>query len=636
MFQWKRTRAPGALEESRSRRAQWQADLLFLLFASWMIGKQYLALRAIGQGGWERVLLAIIGSVLVVSPWIRLARGRWQALAYLLLNGLLTTVVYGDIIYFRQFGDLVSIASLRFAGQLTTVSSSVTALIQPSDVWLWADLPLFLLLALLPQGARELWLAGARLRSAVAVALVGVIIVGVLAAGDPVLAEKYYGHTMVSSRMGLINYHAFDTGSYLRRMASKLSASDEEVAEVKGWFEKKRRAAAAPSALWGKYRGKNVIVLQIESLQAFPLGLRVEGQEITPNLNRLAAESLHFTNFYHQTGQGVTSDADLLANCSLYPTRTGAVYYDYATNDFRCMPRLVREAGYKAVAMQGMPPDFWNLQAVYPHVGFERYYSIKDFNADEKIGIGLSDESFLRQAAHKLKGLSEPYYAFLATLTSHGPFDFEGLPRTLRLGKLEGTKAGHYLQAVHYTDKAIGLFLQQLKAEGILDRSVLVMYGDHTGVWPHESGMADLLGFSKDDAVANNRTEDRVPFMVRLPDGGLTGERPQIAGQVDIAPTLAGLLGIHLDDAYFMGRDLLSKEQGVIAYYNGNALDGKHLFLHKEGDPESGKCFAETTGARVELSACDSLAEQARRQLEISRLIVERNLMNELLAPAQR
>jgi lipoteichoic acid synthase len=612
------------------------AFLPYVIFFYWMIYKQRAGLIASGIMPGPAMLLAAVGAFLVISPWFYRATGRKRMLMMALLDVGITFILFADILYYRQFGDLVSIASLRFVPQLLTVGDSVLALLRPGDLWLWADVAVLIGLALLPRRPAGHWLgmlqqARLSLKASLALSVLGAAVVTAIALLDPYLSAKYYGHSMVASRMGLLNYHFFDIGNYLGRLTTRLIPSAPAVAEVKEYFAPEPSAPPKEAPLYGIAKGKNVIMIQLESFQAFALGLKVDGQEVTPNLNRLATESINFTDFYTQTGQGVTSDADLLGNCSLYPTRTGAVYYDYANNDFRCTPWLLRQNGYKAVAMQGMPPDFWNLAAVYPHVGFEKYYNLKDgFVADEKIGIGLSDVSFAKQAAAHLKALPEPYYAFLVTLTSHGPFDFENLPRELKLGELEGTEAGHYLHAVHYTDKAIGLLMDQLKADGTLDDSVVMLYGDHAGIFRGNTGIPELLKIDEKDEVGWTRMEKRMPFMIRLPGGAHAAEMDGAAGQVDIAPTLAGLLGVPTHSTYFFGRNLMAEPGGLVPFYTGSALNDDLLFWSRDSNPALGKCYDRRSGKEVEIGQCSRIAEQAAETLRISRLLVSRNLIGQL------
>lgn len=628
------------------RKPWWQAfglaDLLHLTIAALLIYKQRMALEMMGIAPGPGNLLASAGVTLLITALVRRASGRWQGLLWLLISGLLSLLIYADVVYFRQFGDLVSVAAMRQIHQLSTVGDSVTALIQPGDLWFFADLPPLAALLLLPSAHARRWFARRSWPAVLGAAALGLLAATCVASTDPLLTAKYYGHSNVGSRLGLLNYHAFDLGEFAGKMAVRLKPQTREIAAIQDWFAAKKRGGGVVLAsgqtpgpvvnpFSGLAAGKNVIVVQLESFQSFPLGMTIAGQEVTPNLNRLMGESLYFPNFYTQTGQGVTSDADLLANCSLFPTRTGAVYYDYAGNDFRCLPGVLKEQGYETVAMQGIAPDFWNLAAVYPRIGFDRYDSERAYDTGEQIGLGVSDESFLRQSVEKLKALPEPYYAFLVTLTSHGPFDFENMPHELSLGSLEGTKAGNYLQAVHYTDRAVGQFIDQLKAEGLLDRAVLLVYGDHMGVSRHDEAM-DQLGLAE-DPVGQLQMEKRVPLLIRLPEGTHAGEYAEAAGQVDLAPTVAGLLGLPGDQALFMGRDLLATAGGVVPFYRGSAVDDTHLYLSPDdaSESEGGLCYRLDTGEPTDVEACASLRDRSAEQLRISRLLVERNLVPAVL-----
>ena len=387
------------------------------------------------------------------------------------------------------------------------------------------------------------------------------------------------------------------------------------------------------SPLAGIARGKSVIVLQVEALQDFSLQLEVGGEPVAPNLRRLAAESVRFTNFYAQTGQGNTADADLIGNCSLYPSRTGAVYYDYATNDFRCMPELLKEQGYGTFALQSMPPDFWNLVTVYPAIGFDRYFSKKAFVQDEKLGLALSDRSFLRQAAEHLEAQPRPWYAFLVTMSTHHPFRLPVEKQELHfppeLGS--GTTAG-YLQCVRYTDGAIGELVERLRAAGTLDDTVLVLYGDHMGIGRGNSDLAAFLGIEPGDEVGLLQAEKRVPFLIRLPGGAGAGERREVAGQLDIAPTLAGLLDLPVDRRWFMGRDLLAEPRGSVAFFDGDAISDERLFLSKDAGSGQGRCLDVPGKAELQPGECTELARHAARELALSRELVERDLIPELLS----
>ncbi|MDF2629781.1 MAG: hypothetical protein K0R39_3612, partial [Symbiobacteriaceae bacterium] len=273
-----------------------------------MIYKQRAGLLASGIMPGPAMTLATFGAFLIISPWFYRSTGRKRMLLLTLLDLFITFVLFADILYYRQFGDLVSVASLRFVAQLATVGDSVLVLLQPGDLWLWADVAVIAALALLPRRPAGHWLgmlqhARFSLKAAAGLTALGITIVTAIALIDPYLSAKYYGHSMVASRMGLLNYHGFDIGNYLGRLATRMIPSAPAVAEVKEYFAPERPVPPKQIPLQGIAKGKNVIMLQVESLQAFTLGLKVNGQEVTPNMNRLAAESINFTDFYTQTGQ---------------------------------------------------------------------------------------------------------------------------------------------------------------------------------------------------------------------------------------------------------------------------------------------------------------------------------------------
>ena len=74
---------------------------------------------------------------------------------------------------------------------------------------------------------------------------------------------------------------------------------------------------SAKPAYFGADKGKNVIIIQMESFQNFLIGLKLDGQEITPNMNKLAGENFYYDNFYTMVGSGTTADAEYVVNTSL-------------------------------------------------------------------------------------------------------------------------------------------------------------------------------------------------------------------------------------------------------------------------------------------------------------------------------
>lgn len=180
--------------------------------------------------------------------------------------------------------------------------------------------------------------------------------------------------------------------------------------------------------------GRNVIVIQVEALQDFVLNMRYNGQELTPNLNRLLKQdTLYFNRYYQQIGRGGTSDAEFVTQNSLYPSMDIYSYKKYVSNDFLGLPKVLKEKGYSTMAFHGYKPEFWNRSEIYPVLGFDRFISKQDYVNEEVIGWGVSDKSFFRQSSLYLLKTRQPFYAFLITLSSHHPY---ALPKQYRKIKL--------------------------------------------------------------------------------------------------------------------------------------------------------------------------------------------------------
>ena len=114
--------------------------------------------------------------------------------------------------------------------------------------------------------------------------------------------------------------------------------SKEDKLKIKKKFEKNH--IDENNLCYGQYKGKNLIVLQIEALQNFAIDLKVDGKEVTPNLNKFVKRSLYFSNYYAQIGGGNTSDAEFAVNNSMYLMQ-GSAYFRYQNNDYSSIGKLL-------------------------------------------------------------------------------------------------------------------------------------------------------------------------------------------------------------------------------------------------------------------------------------------------------
>ncbi|UMZ74187.1 LTA synthase family protein [Natranaerofaba carboxydovora] len=401
---------------------------------------------------------------------------------------------------------------------------------------------------------------------------------------------------------------------------SRLDIRDKQ--RIEGWFENnKPEKKEEELEFYGEMEGKNLILLQIEALQNVAIDKEINGQEITPNLNRIIDESMFFSKTYDQTDMA-TADAEALVNFSLYPPGNVSAYMQYPDNYFYSLPRVLQRVGYNTSVLHGYYREFYNREEAYPNVGYESFVSMENFEKDEMYNGLLGDKTFLEQSVDHIKNLEEPYFAFVITLTSHHPFnyiepeDYEGID----VSGYENTIVGDYIRSIHYTDAAIGRFYELLKENEILDNTLLAFYGDHAAFNYNERHYQELNQFF---GVNVHKPEEqitihKVPFGIYDQDGRFEGEIDEKMGMIDIFPTIANIMGV--DHSYTMGRDVLNSEEDFVIFRDGSFIkDGKYYISKKNA------FFDMNTTDQVEVENKDEWQAKVEDALEISDLIYETN-----------
>ena len=281
-----------------------------------------------------------------------------------------------------------------------------------------------------------------------------------------------------------------------------------------------------------------------------------------------------------------------------------------------------------------MPGDFWNMRQMHQNLGFARSYFRDEFMDGESFGMGLTDEVFFEQIEAHLHAAREPFLAFLITLSNHLPYELPPRHRHLDLGDLDGTTVGRYLNSVHYFDRAFGALIDRLNASGLLDRSLVVVYGDHRAFWEKTPEVPKLLGFSPDDRFRLWKAERRLPLLIRLPTQEGAREVQEPASHVDIAPTVLSLLGVPAANEVMLGRDLLSDDPPLVVFRDGSFIAGDRAAI-ASGSDSLPECAELRSGAQVPCGPLEQARREATRHKEVSDLLIRGNLIRVLRRPAK-
>lgn len=619
----------------RPVRREWLFEIATLLDLAWLfialMVKQSAVLdtagKSLAQGaGW--IVASGVAAITIVAALLPARIRVWTVAA---VNLFASVLILTDVVHLRFFSDVLSLASFGAAGQTGQILESVGALLRWHDLWLFADLIPGVVLCLLIHLHVKRFTT--RFSRWLAVLLVPLLVPGFLAVLEISRAQKgmfvqVFQNTIVVRQIGPLNYHVFDALKELRTVLSSPELSEQRRDEIVEWYRTTAPRRAGVGEMFGISRGKNLIMIQVESMQGFVIGLKVDGQEITPNLNRWSrSNAIWLSNCNDQTAQGRTSDAEFAINTSLIPLRHGTVAFRYAQNTYEGLADVLHDHGYETLSAIPFGRAFWNRRVTMPEYGYRTNLFKEDFKPGLRIGWGLNDRDFLDQMAPKLASLKRPFGALLITLSNHHPYvDFPDELKELDFGELEGTSLGNYLHGIHYFDSAMANFVEKLEQNGLLGDTLIALWGDHGAGLPWNYEMGDLIGVPPTEPMFYKSLE--VPVLISVPGAeSFVGERTIRCGQVDLAPTLLALLGIDPAPYPFIGRNLFGEpgEGPVISHYSV-WLDDEHLYLDKGPELEAGRCYDVDSLRIVPVERCREGDRRAKQKMQVSRDVIIHDL----------
>lgn len=545
---------------------------------------------------------------------------------FLLMYSVFSIIFLVDVIYFKQFNARASVILLQQMGVVGDVKSSINQLITIHHFMALVDLPIWLGLIVYVSKKNVHIKINYKILSVLPVLLAIVIVITPLRAA----------YTDNLAKREFFSFHVQDVVSSIMNkddlVLDRLSIVNEINFRNKIYTDKE---ALKKLKYNGIGKGKNLIVVQLESFQNFVINWSYNDQELTPNLNKLIADqSLYYDSYYEQLGMGNTSDAEFATNNSMYPTLYGQSYSLYTENAYRGLPWQLRDNGYNAYVFHGYKAEFWNREAAYPGQGFERYYSEKDYTITEPIGLGLNDKEFFAQNVNILKEKTRPFYSFMISLSNHHPYQLPKQYQQVKLlDKHVGTLFGDYIQSVKYTDDAIGAFIQQLKDNGLYDNSVIVFYGDHHGLISSDQESKVIM----EDIFKKPYLSDEmlhIPLIIHIPGSDVNETVKTIGTQLDFLPTITNILGVANDNYLIFGKDLNNtKVEDSYAAFQiyatyGSFINSKYIFeMSNDYVFQNSKAYDRKTLAPVDVNLCLNMYNKVREDFEKSKYIMDNNLL---------
>lgn len=568
-----------------------------------------------------------LGSSLLFLGFALFFKGRRKYTALLVLDFFMSFLVYANVVYYRFFNDFITLPTLFQTQNFGDVSGSVVALLKPYDILFFVDV--FVLIGLYAFKVFKIEVKDFKRRTVAGVLSLALGIsslnLAMAEADRPQLLTRGFDRNYIVKYLGMYNYTIYDAVQSTKASAQRVLADSNDVTEVIN-FTKSNYAEPNPK-YFGVGKGMNVIYLHLESMQEFLIDYKLNGEEVTPFLNSLVREgnTKFFDNFFHQTAQGKTSDAEFMLENSLYGLPQGSAFTTKGLNTYQAAPAILGQQGYTSAVFHGNSGSFWNRNEIYKSFGFDHFFDLNFYEAtDENMAeYGLMDKPFYQQSIEMLKTLPQPFYTKFITVSHHYPYSMNQDEATIAPHTTGDKSVDNYFQTARYADEALEQFFNDLKESGLYDNSIIIMYGDHYGISQnHNKAMEQVLEkeLSTFDTAAGLQ---RVPLFIRVPgmEGGVSHE---YGGQIDLLPTLMHLVGIDSKEYVQLGTDLLSEDHDeLIPFRNGD-------FVSPSITSVGGKFYDSTIGELIsedQLKEAEGYQKIVEYKLHLSDKVVNGDLL---------
>ena len=518
--------------------------------------------------GIETILGTLFFLIIVVSA-ICILPNRARIVTGLMVSFFISLLLFSDNIYYTFSNNFLSVAQITNLQYGDEIASTLPMLLEWKQIWYFADIIILLILIatkvlkIEKKPKKTLKQKGMKIGAGV----IGVICCSILMIQYVEKGNQLsYNKDMQIREATIYGYHIYDIQNAINIKASTAYKTKEQMEEAYQTLKQQydSKYYQIPDDLKGVLVGKNVIVLQLESVQEFVLHQEINGEEITPNLNRFLEDNVEFSNMFMQS-YSTTADSEHSTITSLYPMENGMAFSKYYTNQYDDLFKMFHENGYYTSYMHGNYPYFWNRGNVYGRMEVDELDLKEQFeDLSENINGDLSDELLYRQAVQKLKTQEQPFISYIVSASSHTPYILEGLQDrskvTIDVGEYKDTYFGNYLEAVNYADYAFGVFLEELKKEDLYDDTAILVFGDHNGLSMYQEEMMDFLKQKNPnlDDIDLKLNYIRVACGFKIP--GIEKQKiEKTVSKLDIKPTLTYLAGI--EDRIFIRYEYVWNER---------------------------------------------------------------------------
>lgn len=512
---------------------------------------------------WKRHMIvgAACDAVLLLAPFFLLkpARRGWALVPLWLLSAwcfvqALYDISYNDMMPLRSFTYVGNVGSVLWDSAMGNIEA------RPASLWMLA-LPTAVTIAHFVWLRPRLQRMEARRRPWLALASVGVFAVWYVAM--PLLSIAVHGNdedtAWETPRSHRYKFSLYNRGVILTMVADawrlfphRLSKSDLE--EIDAFFSHDaERFDSSPLA--GVNDGKNLVILLVESLNAWAVDLDIDGRPVAPTLRSLARpdSALCSRAMIMQACDGRSSDGLFTYMTGLLPLRHGSVAMDYPHGNYPSLARTLKARGYYTGEISYDIPGMWNVETMTKEYGLDTLIYYPQLRPRFEGSDKLSDKTIFAEAAAQSSQWKQPFFMVVFNFSTHSPYDKFNEPTWISQSRAYTPAVRCYLEKLHYFDLQLGQFLEKMKRDGTYDNTVFLIVSDHT----------DLVDEAPQGRPSLSPAGNDCLFV--LVNGGVTGRVDGFMGQIDVYPTLLDVMNLRDSSWQGLGHSVLRSSGTAIA-----------------------------------------------------------------------
>ena len=495
---------------------------------------------------------------------------RARNITGIILNTIISIIFFADNLYYSYSSNMLSVLQITNIQYGEEIMSTLPMLLKPYQILYFIDI-IILIILFVTKWVKIEKSKKSKIQYIIIRTLIGLVSLYVFVNTSVYANEKFledpYNRDIQIKKATIYGYHISDILNAIDGSKQAKYKNKEDMQKAYDSLkEEYNKYSESYIDYAGAMEGKNVIIVQLESMQEFLVNKTINGKEITPNLNKFINENINISNMFMQS-YSTTADSEFSTITSLYPVENGMAFSRYYKNTYDDIFKMFHQKDYTTSYMHGNLGYFWNRANVYGNMQVD-HIELKDSFEDtsEDVMGYLSDELLYKQAVEKLKNYKEPFMSLIVSASSHTGFTLDGLQDrgkiNIDVGKYKDTFFGNYLESANYADYSFGIFIDELKKAGLYDDSVIIVYGDHNGLDMYNNEMLDFLGELDGNITDTDIKLNYIRVLAGMKIPGLNNLRiDKPVSKLDIKPTLAYLF--NLDSGVSLGTNMLARKDFI-------------------------------------------------------------------------